>query len=106
MAQTDDPKNQAIRLWDFGPTEGAVATSAEADGELENKRLAQAPLQHRWSSKIRLRRAGYSFSFFSPAAPSLSIGKAVSSFCLALIIRRVSSMILAGLKLGGVERGG
>jgi len=73
MAQTDDPKNQAIRLWDFGPTKRAVATSAEADGELENKRLAQAPLQHRWSSKIRSRRAGYSCKKRMPSLATRSM---------------------------------
>src|SRR5262245_55738574 len=51
--------------------------------------------------------ADYFLSFVSfVAAAALSIGKAFSSSCFARRPRLTSSMMFAGLKLGGYERGG
>ena len=48
--------------------------------------------------------SGYSFGL---AAPSRIIGNAASSFLLGPDARSVSSLkMFAGLKLGGIERGG
>lgn len=91
----------------FSPRRGGPCFDSYADEQASGagleKKKAQGPLAQPLSFNRESRLA---LRYFCGTSPFFSIGKAASIFLFALISRSESSRIVAGLKLGGVERGG